>query len=133
MSDAVRLSIPGRVVGGNRALGIDTRSGRVRTYRRSEYRAYAETVAALARQAMRGDPPLEGHLEVRLTLYAPHRGSLPDADAAAKAVLDALQGVMYRDDRQVDRLEVERRIVPGQPHRMDVEVRRMGPGRLGMV
>ena len=132
MSDAVRLTIPGRVVAGNRQLRFALVGGHVRAYRTAEYRDYAEQVAWLARAAMAGREPLDGLLAVTLTLIAPHRGSLPDADAVPKAGLDALQGVVFGNDRQVDDLHVLRRIVPGEVHRLDVEVRRMGPGRLGM-
>lgn len=52
--------------------------------------------------------PLEGRLHVKVILHPPTRRRL-DIDNRMKALLDALQHVgVYRDDSQIDRLEVER-------------------------
>lgn len=132
MDGDLRFSVPGRVISENRALKVDTRYGHVRTYRTTECRLYQETVAAFARAARGRRPPLDGYLEVLLTLVAPHRSALPDADGIAKAPLDALQGLIYGNDRQIDHLDIWRRIVPGESHRLDVTVRRLAPGRISM-
>jgi crossover junction endodeoxyribonuclease RusA len=52
-------------------------------------------------------PPLR--CPVRLTLYFfMHGRTSADVDNLAKTVLDALNGVLYEDDRQVERLVVNR-------------------------
>jgi Holliday junction resolvase RusA-like endonuclease len=64
-------------------------------------------------------PPLEGPLQVQITVRLlkpaskPKKKpcwptSKPDADNYAKLVLDALNGVLWRDDSQVVRLFVEK-------------------------
>ena len=65
-----------------------------------------------------GRPPLEGPLQVQIVVRIlkpkskPKKAcwptSKPDADNYAKLVLDALNGVLWRDDSQVVRLFVEK-------------------------
>jgi Holliday junction resolvase RusA-like endonuclease len=129
----VRVVVPGPVISENRALRFTVRGGRVMAYRTRECTVYQDTVAAYARAARGPRAPLEGRLEVLLTLVAPNRASLPDADGAAKAPLDALQGILYRNDRQIDHLSVWRRIVPGQAHRLEVVVRPLGPAAVPLA
>ena len=131
MSD-LHLIIPGRVVSENRALRFAVVGGHVHTYRTRECTAYQEQVQWFGRRAMGRREPLDGYLAVSLTLIAPNRSGLPDADGIAKAPLDALQGLAYSNDRQIDLLMVRRLIVPGEQHRLEVDVRRIGAGRIAM-
>lgn len=49
--------------------------------------------------------PLEGNLEVDLTFYTTSRA---DLDNLAKAVLDAGNGIIFKDDIQVKKLHIEK-------------------------
>src|ERR1019366_4176874 len=62
------------------------------------------------RRAFRGD------VSVELTIFAPTLPSPPAVDTSVKAYLDALSGVLWRDDRQVAHLVVHRVATDG-PHR----------------
>lgn len=71
---------------------------------------------------MAGVKPLGGRLAVRLDAYPPDRRKR-DLDNIGKAFLDALiHGGVYRDDSQIDRLE----IIRGEPFppsgRIDVAI-----------
>lgn len=81
-------------------------------------RAQEEMLAVFARQAWRG-PALTAALRVELLFdcRAPMRPTRPypsrlDVDNAAKAVLDALNGVYWKDDRQVVELVARKRFAP---------------------
>lgn len=78
-------------------------------------------------------PPLQGPLFVQLVFVMPRPGRLiwktrpmprephvtkPDIDNVGKAAVDALLGVAFRDDSQINRLTIEKWIASGdeQPH-----------------
>ena len=107
----VRVEIGGAVVSKNRALRFGTNG----TYRSDASRTYQEWAAWSAVQAMRGRSPLDGYLATVLTVRAPNRKGLVDADNAPKAPLDGFNGVAFRDDRQIDLLLVRRVVEPHQP------------------
>jgi crossover junction endodeoxyribonuclease RusA len=76
-------------------------SRRGRSYRRA-----VEAVVLAGCQSLLGRLPLESRLAVRLAVAAPD-GRKRDLDNVLKAVLDALEHAgLYRDDGQIDRLEV---------------------------
>lgn len=102
---------------GGRALVVSTtRGGRLDDWRRA--------IAAAARDEIGDRPILEGPVAIRARFAWPrpksHRsssGSLrasapvekttpPDLDKVARGLLDALTGVVFRDDAQVIRLDV---------------------------
>lgn len=89
---------------------------------------------AVARRAleMHSGPPLEGAVGVRIVCYfrRPQRllrkkdspdpilhTAKPDGDNVAKAALDAMSGILYRDDRQVAAMTVRKYYAPkpGEP------------------
>jgi crossover junction endodeoxyribonuclease RusA len=86
-----------------------------RTVISREGRRYRRDVcAALAAMSGRRTARMEGRLAVSVTVCPPdHRRR--DLDNVQKALLDALaKGGVYRDDSQIDRLEVERGpVTPG--------------------
>ena len=115
----VSFLVPGVPVAKGRAR-FSARGGVARTYTPAKTVAYEAAVRSEAVRAMFGRPPLEGPLLARLIAYFPplksgpkaRRGgpmtARPDADNVAKAVLDALNGVVYGDDAQVVSLHVSK-------------------------
>ena len=70
-------------------------------------RLYEFAVATLAREAFA--QPLEGDVMMRLRFYI-HGRKRPDIDNAIKAVADGMNGIAYKDDRQV--VKVDAAFVP---------------------
>lgn len=62
--------------------------------------------AAEANAALFGFSCLEGPVSVFLHIHAPSVGSTPQLPPVAKAYLDALEGIAYGNDRQVEHLVV---------------------------
>lgn len=52
--------------------------------------------------------PLAGRLGVQIELASPNKTRDSDIDNRIKAVLDALEGVAFENDRQIDQLIVKR-------------------------
>lgn len=94
--------------------------------------AFKATVRLAATGSYSG-PPLEGPLRVDATFVFPrttvltwkkkpmprlYHTSKPDRDNLDKAVMDALTGIIWRDDRQVCQGEIQKWIAAGdeQPH-----------------
>lgn len=65
--------------------------------------------------------PLTGRIGVQIELVAPNKTRDTDIDNRVKATLDALQGLLYEDDSQIDRLIVLRREI-AKPGHCDVIV-----------
>ena len=84
-----------------------------------DYRRLAGLQAACA--GMRA--PLEGPVVVTLTLYRPAKRG--DLDNRVKVLLDALNGIAYRDDSQVVELHAYRREDRANP-RVEVDVMEAG-------
>lgn len=122
-----------------------TRTGHA--YTDSQTRDYEELVGTIARCAMRGNDPLTGplHVSVTVTLKAPtayrkaerelaQTQKLPattgsDVDNYAKAILDAINGITYADDRQISRLIVSKEY--GELPRVEVTIAQM-PANLSL-
>ena len=85
-----------------RVVKID---GKVRVIKSAEALSYAASAALQARAQMRGAAPLEGRLFASIEMF--YRDERADLDESA--LLDALQGIAYVNDRQVrERLTVHR-------------------------
>lgn len=82
------------------------RRGKGRLALSDEARAFRELVALIARPCI--DSPLEGSLAVTITLYRPRRRG--DIDNTTKATLDALNGIVWHDDKQIDELHIYRKL-----------------------
>lgn len=111
----VRLTIPGKCVA--KARPRFTRSGRV--YTPAATAKYAKRVSDAATDAMAGEPPIAGPVEmiVHVRLPVPKSWSKgkrasaeqggtrpigkPDADNYAKNLMDACNGIVWLDDAQV--------------------------------
>lgn len=125
MSAAIYFVVPGQPYGKGRPRA-SSRGGFVRMYTPAPTLAYEAEIARLAEIA-RGDWPVLA-TPISLRVIAHHaipvswskRKQLlaldgevipgkPDLDNVAKAVLDALNGVIYADDKQVIKLVAEKR------------------------
>lgn len=99
----LRLVVPGIAPSINARFGV-SRSGRL--YERTKTKEYKKRIHSIALGEVfrttwkhRQDP-----IQVSIWLY----GLRTDIDASVKATLDALEGVVYDNDKQVQRLLVER-------------------------
>ena len=121
MSFTVIFNIEGNPVGKARP-----RFAKGRTYTPKKTVAYEKKIADKAREAMGSSDPLE--TPVAVYIYANHaipasyskkrreaclngleRPNKPDLDNTAKAFLDAMNGIVYKDDVQVVSLHVTKR------------------------
>jgi Holliday junction resolvase RusA-like endonuclease len=125
VSAAIYFVVPGDPHGKGRPKA-SSRGGFVRMYTPALTRQYEAQIARLAEIA-RGDwPVLATPISLRVIAHHPipvswskkkQQAALagdvipgkPDLDNVAKAVLDALNGVIYLDDKQVVRLVAEKR------------------------
>lgn len=128
MSDALHIVVPGQPTGKGRPRF--TRQGRA--YTPAKTKVYEELIAGFARREMEAAGWDRTPLPVKLHILAQFEipkswtktkksqallGEItpgrPDIDNIAKAVLDALNGIVYDDDAQVAQLMVKK--VYGQP------------------
>ena len=80
--------------------------GGKRRYNDKRYSEYKDVLGYFALQAMHGQPPLTGAIKLSADFYKPKPKSITsrnwgDVDNFLKAVMDALTGICYDDDRQV--------------------------------
>lgn len=128
MTDALHIVVPGQPVGKGRPRF--TRQGRA--YTPAKTKVYEQLIGNFARREMETaaweTTPLPVKLHILAQFEIPkswtkkkkHQAVLgelvpgrPDIDNIAKAVLDALNGIVYQDDAQVKELSVKK--VYGQP------------------
>ena len=132
----MRFTIPGEVVPQGRPRFARTRSG-IRTYDPAKSRNY-KTFVQWSTHELWPEKPLDGPLSVRIVEYRaiPESWSKkrraealagvirptgrPDMDNVIKAILDSLNGRMWRDDSQVVSLHAEKRY--GEIPRAEVEI-----------
>ena len=72
-------------------------------------REFRESLQWIMRAAMKGKEIYQGALEITINLYrniVPTARGYGDADNHAKAVLDAANGILFVDDKQVVKLQV---------------------------
>ena len=72
---------------------------------------YKDKIRMMAMDAMNGRKPFEKPVDVTLHLYrrfVPTSRSYGDFDNLAKAICDALNGILYRDDSQIIKCVVEK-------------------------
>ena len=83
------------------------KNGNVVTYTPTKTRQFERDFRSLAQVAMIGKTVLEGPVKVTITAYFSHKTktgwhvSRPDLDNIIKAVLDALNGIVFDDDAAV--------------------------------
>lgn len=87
-------------------------------YQPKRNREYREVVQQAARLAMDGAEPLKGEVSATVKLYRrfkPTARNFGDCDNHLKALLDALNGTAFEDDRQIVRCLVEKFTDKGNP------------------
>lgn len=125
-SAGVAFFVPGPPRGKGRPRAAK-RGKHITLYTPAETAAYESTVALAAQQAMAGQPLLDGPVEVIMRIVVPIAASWPkrrqaqalagvalpinkpDSDNVVKAVFDAINGVVWRDDTQVVDMHVRKR------------------------
>lgn len=121
--------VPGRPKGKDRPR-VSYRGGKARAYTPKATKEYEDQVRGAYQEQSHGDP-MTGVISVRIIAWYPIPksakkaeklrmeagkivpGTRPDADNIAKAILDALNGLAFADDRQVACLTVEKRYATG--------------------
>ena len=99
--EPIKIIIPGRPVPkGRPRFG---RNGQVYTPKKT--REYEELVGWYTKQCM--TEPLKGNVMLHIKTYV-KKNIFPDLDNIAKAIMDGLNGIAYKDDRQVMCLTVQR-------------------------
>ena len=117
---AIRFCVPLSPVSVNQGYRV----GRGRMFKSPAAVAYQQGIALAGKRAMRGKEPMTGSLEVRLLfVYSTERN---DIDGAIKPTLDAMQGSVYGNDRQVRALKVAKHKDPEAP-RVEIEVVEVTP------
>ena len=82
------------------------RVGKHGTYTPANTREWEELVAWSAKAKMGATEPMQERLRVHLVFFGASK--ISDLDNLAKSVLDAMNGLVYKDDSQIDRLVIER-------------------------
>lgn len=114
----ITITIPGTPVGKGRPR-FARRGNFIATYTPEKTASYENLVAILAQEAMAGDQPIVGPVSIHLFLAVSPPASWskkkveralndelmpttkPDIDNSLKSVLDACNGIVWHDDKQV--------------------------------
>ena len=125
----VAVFVPGRPVtqGSMRVLS----RGRM-THDNPRLRGWRKAVGWMARSALGAQPPTDDAVVVRchFCLAPTRRSDAPDLDKLVRAVLDALTGVVFTDDKQVVALDARRTMAwsAREVRLFEAEVARLAPG-----
>lgn len=124
--DEVRFTVPGEPQGKGRAR-VGTIAGKARMFTPAKTVAYEGLIAVVAQEAMSGADLFQGPVMVEVVMHCPIRPSWskkkqamalaseiyptskPDADNCLKAVCDALNGIVWRDDTQATDIHMKKR------------------------
>lgn len=90
-----KLTVPGQPVPFKRTRG----SGK-RRFNDAKYTAYKDAVGYAANVACAGFKPIGGDCHMELTFRRKNKRRV-DIDNLCKSIMDALQGIVYEDDKQV--------------------------------
>lgn len=136
MATPLRIEIPGEPVAQGRPRAFRLPNGQIRAYDPAKSRTWKADARSVMRALYGGGVLIAGPVAVairavftcpksdfRKTQPRPRRAHAkrPDAENVAKAVLDAATGVLWVDDAQVCRLEVEKVIgAQGEAPRVEI-------------
>jgi len=101
---AIVFHVPGPVIPKGRPRTV-TRDGKSHTYTPKRTKDYEGVVKLYALQARGRRKPFSGNVSLDIEIRGKGRG---DLDNQVKSLLDALNGVLYNDDKQVVELHVIR-------------------------
>ena len=108
----IKFTVPTEPVPFKRAL-----SNGKRRFNDLRYSDFKEYVGAHAKVAMIGRAPFDGAIRINVdvfTKYEPTSLKSGDVDNHLKAAMDALNGICYRDDRQI--VDATVNVFKGTPH-----------------
>lgn len=114
MARSYKFTVPGDPVPKGRP-----RVGRSRAYTPARTKVHERLIWSCAMQA--GVRPIAGPVTVWCDFHVTSPGK-SDADNLAKAVLDALNGYAYADDRQVHELNIRKHLAARGEARTDVTI-----------
>ena len=106
-------------------VGSGNERGRI--WLTEEYRLAKHHASLKASEQLTGLAPLEGPVALEALLFEPDRKRMRDLSNYSKLVHDALNGLAYVDDRQIDRLTWIRAGVDIDAPRLEVTVVRIAP------
>lgn len=118
--DVLDFTAPGRPIPKGRP-----KTGRGHTYtpqRTRDAEEYIGQVAAIAMLAHGHRQPFDEPLGLRATFELPDRRGLPDTSNLVKLVEDAVNGIVWTDDRLVEEIAARRLIRPGTEGSTRLEV-----------
>ena len=99
------------VVRGNpipkQSFRVGNKNGKVSGYTDPKGKAWQDAISWKAKEAMAGNAPLEGRVQVYIQFWRDSRRKV-DLDNLSKAVLDACNKIVWRDDKQIWKLELEK-------------------------
>lgn len=79
-------------------------------YQTENVKSWQGIISMKAKEVWHKDPLIKNGLAIRLDFYL--RGNTADIDNLTKAVLDGLQGVVYKNDRQIYSLIATKIVTP---------------------
>jgi Holliday junction resolvase RusA-like endonuclease len=128
----ITLVIPWHyLVADNRKYGATGVGGKARLFLTSEYSAAKRAVAVTARlegkKAKAKDLPLSVPVRVVATVYEPNRSRTRDVTNFCKLVHDALSGVIYEDDGQIDDARWIRGGIDKKNPRVEITITALSP------
>ncbi len=113
----VFFTIPGRPVPKQRPrMG---KKGNI--YTPKKCREYESAVGWTARKVFKN--PYDGPVSLQVRIYLAEAGG--DLDNYVKSIQDGLNGIAWRDDRQITRLKASKTIRPGKTERAEVVIQRL--------
>lgn len=113
----IKLTIPGRPIPAVRM----TQKSKFKSHQAQRYLNYKNQIAWIAKNNMR-NRIFEGPVSTEILLYL-SGGNQGDCDNYAKSLTDALNKIVYKDDRQIVRLLVEKRECGPADERAEIIVR----------
>lgn len=120
----VLVVVPGKPLSENATKRPAIRGRRAVILKTDEAEDWTARARFAAGVVMRGREKLTGDLAITVTAYWPRRNA--DSDGPLKPAKDALQGIVYANDRVISEDHTRRRYDPDHP-RTEIEVRPLGP------